>query len=99
MPKVLKSKDFAEHLHTTFHIETPIDLDLELTDVTDRSNTQIEQFSILFAGAASPWLRQGTYPLAHPAMGQLELFLVPLGPRDGRMVYQSIFSKLIATSL
>lgn len=95
MDDVLKSATFAENLHSFFRVEIPDGQDLELTEVTELSTPQIEQFSILFAGPANPWLPQGTYALTHAAMGQLELFLVPLGPRDGRMIYQAIFCRLI----
>lgn len=92
------SDDYLAHLRTVFHVETPIALDLELVTVTDRSNALLEQFSIEFIGPASPWLRQGTYTLLHPAMRQTDLFLVPLGPREGKMVYEAVFSRLLAST-
>jgi hypothetical protein len=96
MPERLGSKDFAAHLHTIFRVETPLALELEMAQVEDRSNAQIEQFSVHFTGPESPWLRQGTYTFLHPWMGELSLFMVPLGPRNGHMVYEVIFSRLIA---
>jgi hypothetical protein len=98
MPELLASKDFAAHLHTGFKVETPVALELTLAEVTDRSNAQIEQFSVLFTGPASPWLPQGMYTLLHPETRALDLFLVPLGPRDGRMVYEAVFARLIRPS-
>jgi hypothetical protein len=98
MPELPASKDFAAHLRTAFRVETPVALELELAEVTEQSNAQVEQFSLLFTGPASPWLRQGTYTLLHPQMQELALFLVPLGPRDGRMVYEAIFARIIAPS-
>jgi hypothetical protein len=59
MAELLASKDFAAHLHTVFKVETPVTLELTLAEVTDRSNAQIEQFSVLFTGPESPWLQQG----------------------------------------
>ena len=50
MPVLLRSKDFAAHLHTVFRVETPLVLDLELTEVDDRSNDKLEQFSIVLQG-------------------------------------------------
>jgi hypothetical protein len=98
MPELLGSKDFAAHLHTRFKVETPLALELELAEVTDRSNAQIEQFSVVFTGTGSSRLQQGTYSLLHAEMGEVSLFLVPLGPRDGRMVYEAVFSRLIAAA-
>lgn len=50
-------------------------------------------FSLLFLGPESgQYLRQGTYRLAHDQLDELELFIVPLGPRGGRMQYEAIFT-------
>lgn len=95
----LGSKDFATHLHTIFRVEKPALLDLELAEVNDRSNAQVEQFSVLFAGPASPWLGQGTYALIHPQLGPLELFIVPLGPQGNQMIYEAVFSHLIDSAM
>lgn len=98
MPEFPASKDFVAHLHTAFKVETPVALELELSEVHDRSNAQLEQFSLIFTGPASPWLQQGTYTLLHPKMEELDLFLVPLGPREGRMVYEAVFARIIPPS-
>lgn len=93
MSELLRSKDFAAHLHTIFKVEAHVDLELELEEIQDRSNEQIEQFSAIFTGPVSPWLPQGTHTLLHPGMQQVALFLVPLGPRAGRMVYEAVFTR------
>jgi len=94
MVEQMGSKDFAEHLNTVFRVEEPLALPLELSAVDEGSNAQVEQFSLTFTGPESPWLRQGTYALKHETAGEIELFLVPLGPRDGRMIYESVFARL-----
>jgi hypothetical protein len=98
MPELLHVADFVPHLHSTFRVETPIALELELAGIDDLSNAQMEQFSLEFTGPESPWLRQGTYKLHHAKMGEPEIFLVPLGPREGKMRYQAIFSRLTETA-
>jgi hypothetical protein len=35
---------------------------------------------------------QRIYRVEHDAMGPCDLFLVPIGPRDGGMQYQAIFT-------
>ncbi len=97
MAALLTSKDFAAHLHTAFRIETPLAIELEMAEVTDRSNAQVEQFSVLFTGPVSPWLPQGIYMLLHLEMQEVSLFLVPLGPQDGKMIYEAVFASLIET--
>ena len=49
-------------------------------------------FSVLFRGPLAPVMPQRIYPLAHETLGSLELFIVPIGPRDGGMVYEAIFT-------
>lgn len=94
----LGSKDFSVHLHQVFQVGSPSVLELELVEVTDKSNPQIEQFSILFAGPPSPCLQQGTYTLVHPDKAEITLFLVPLGPRDGHAIYEAVFSRLVPSN-
>jgi len=49
-------------------------------------------FTLLFHGPTENYLRQGTYLIRHGAIGEFPLFLVPLGPRDGQMRYEAIFT-------
>ena len=35
---------------------------------------------------------QGVFHLAHPKLGEIELFMVPIGPKDGAMRYEVIFN-------
>ena len=94
MAEFVTSSDFVAHLQTVFHVETPIALELELLEVRDRSNAHIEQFSVFFSGPESPFLKQGIYTLKHAEMLDLEIFLVPLGPKNARMAYEAVFSRL-----
>jgi hypothetical protein len=88
-------RDFEPHLHTRFCVADQGNYELELAEISDHSNDQIEQFSLIFTGAASPWLQQGSYKLTHPQLREGEVFLVPLGPENGHMRYQAVFSHLI----
>jgi hypothetical protein len=70
---------------------------LELARVTGPGQTSggeaRQAFSLLFLGPLSPqYLVQHTYRLEHEQMGTLEIFLVPLGPENGRMRYEAIFN-------
>jgi hypothetical protein len=95
MGEGLTLEDFAPHVYTRFHLAAMEDYELELAEVTDHSNERLEQFSLIFTGISSPWLPQGAYKLAHPQMGDCELFLVPIGPDTSGMRYQAVFSRLI----
>lgn len=93
MPEMLTCRDFAPHLHTRFRVEQLTEYELELTEVSDSSNALLEQFSLIFTGVASPWLKQGLYKLAHSQMAECELFLVPVGPDETGMRYEAAFSR------
>ena len=50
-------------------------------------------FTLTFTGPAGDHLPQGLYELTHPTLGAVEIFLVPIGPRDdGRHRYEAVFN-------
>ena len=51
-----------------------------------------EPFSLLFQGPLKPLLPQGIHRLLHPELGEIALFLVPVGPLGQAMQYEAIFS-------
>lgn len=51
-----------------------------------------EPFSLVFAGPSAPLLAQGTYTLAIPTLGDIEVFLVPIGPGADGMRYEAVFN-------
>jgi hypothetical protein len=51
-----------------------------------------EPFTLTFAGGPNPPSAQGMHHLEHEALGDLDLFLVPIGPgADGRQRYEAVF--------
>jgi uncharacterized protein DUF6916 len=50
------------------------------------------QFSLYFRGPSGPVLPQGTYELTNAALGELAVFLVPIGPDEQGMVYEAAFA-------
>jgi len=91
----LTPADFEPHVGRSFAIEANGKrLELKLAEV-ERLGAALREggaFSLLFLSAPGPFLAQGTYPVQHPAHGTLELFIVPLGPKDGGNSYQVIFT-------
>ncbi len=63
----------------------------ELHDLPDRS-PRAEPFSLVLQGPASPMLEQGIHVLVHPALGPLELFLVPIARDREHARYELIFN-------
>jgi hypothetical protein len=52
-----------------------------------------ESFSLIFRGPLAMPLRQRTYRLKHYALGQLEIFLVPVGQDAGARYYEAVFNR------
>jgi len=51
-----------------------------------------QQFSLIFRGPPQQLLEQATWALAHPVLGTLAIFLVPLGRDAAGIDYQAIFN-------
>ena len=51
-----------------------------------------EPFSLLFRGPSRPILPQSIYDLAHPELGTLKIFLVPVQPSGDGAEYEAIFN-------
>jgi hypothetical protein len=82
------------------HLTDDVVIPLELAAATESSEPggrgpdgqERLQFSLVFTGAGETPLQQGTYRLAHADLGELDLFLVPLGPESGQMRYEAAFA-------
>jgi hypothetical protein len=91
----LTISDFESRQNQTFMLHAQEhQLPLKLTQVRQLGDSGRPggAFSLWFVSAAGPFLQQAIYPLEHPDMGRLEIFLVPLGPREGGNLYESIFT-------
>ncbi|ACK66018.1 conserved hypothetical protein [Rippkaea orientalis PCC 8801] len=51
-----------------------------------------QPFSLIFVGPLTPIFNQSIYQLSHPQLGEIEIFLVPLGESDTGIEYQAIFT-------
>ncbi|MBR1215634.1 hypothetical protein [Bradyrhizobium sp. JYMT SZCCT0180] len=91
----LKLDDFASHLEADFEMQTTgggLPLKLVKAEPAGAGGREGAAFSLLFAAPAGTSLPQAIYPVTHPVLGVMEIFLVPIGPlADGRG-YQAIFS-------
>ena len=64
----------------------------EVTGLGHGAPGRRDPYSLVFRGPASPILPQRIYRLRHEHMGDLELFLVPIGPDGEGMRYEAIFT-------
>jgi hypothetical protein len=99
----LTVSDFNEHVNAPFRIQIePGDsLELELIEArpigpppSDPEADRRQSFSLIFRGPAARLLEQRIYPVEHPRLGTLGIFLVPLGSEDdpNGLHYQAIFN-------
>jgi len=102
VPEPLKLSDFLPHVGTAFTIAFPDGtLELALGAVEphgvraprpDVPELRTEPFSLVFLGPLRPVLPQRTWDLRHPVLGTQGVFLVPIGPAEGRMRYEAVFN-------
>jgi hypothetical protein len=91
----LTAADFEPQLESSFHIPLPTgELELRLAEVRRLGKAMREggAFSLTFISSPGPFLAQAIYPLAHLTLGTFDLFLVPLGPKDGGNCYEAVFT-------
>jgi hypothetical protein len=91
----LKLDDFTAHLDADFEMQTTgggLPLKLVKADPAGASGREGGAFSLLFTAPAGTSLPQAIYPVTHPVLGVMEIFLVPIGPLQGGSGYQAIFA-------
>ncbi len=91
----LTADDFAPRVNDAFRISLPNgELALKLAELRRLGHAKRAggAFSLLFTTPPGPFLPQAIYPLDHPALGRLDLFLVPLGPIAGENCYEAVFT-------
>lgn len=93
------AEDFRQHVGTRFgvRLDTPRPVELELTEVADYNPqaseaANMERFSLFFQGPGDIMLNQGTFTLEHPSMGELMLFMVPIGRDPEGFRYEVVFN-------
>lgn len=96
MPEKLTKEMFEEQLNTKFRIPvqgggTPVEL--ELTEVVETMRMPgREQFSVFFRGPLEYIIPQSTYRLEHEKMGNLDIFIVPVGKEPEGFRYEAVFN-------
>ena len=91
----LTVNDFEPHLDAVFEMARPdgmVPLRLAKTESAGQARREGGAFSLLFVAPAGRWLPQAIYPVRHPALGTMEIFLVPVGPVSGGNGYHAVFT-------
>ena len=71
--------------------------ELQLIDVKELpaqpGAPRAKPFSLVFGGPRQPFLEQRTYRLSHADLGELDIFLVPIGySAQGGFLYEAVFN-------
>lgn len=88
------AESFAPLVGATLALRAPTGeaFDAVLVDVTPGPpGAGRDQFALLFLGGPTPPARQGVFEVTHPSLGQLGVFLVPLGPDERGERYEAVF--------
>lgn len=97
MLETLTAESFTPHVDTPFRVEAGgPELEIKLSHVNvlggASGSRDRRPFELLFHGPLRPILPQQIYRLQHAALGDLEIFIVPLGPDAEGMRYEAIFT-------
>ena len=87
--------DFSPHLEAVFDMQAAggvVPLKLAKVDPAGNSGRAGGAFSLIFVAPKGPFLPQAIYPVKHPALGVMEMFLVPIRPTEEGNGYQAIFT-------
>ena len=92
-------EEFRQNLNTKFRVvvDLPHVIELTLVDVESRPSEAdeeagMERFSVFFTSSPEFLLQQTVYRLAHPQMGEFELFLVPIEQRKDGFRYEAVYN-------
>ncbi len=95
--RMLTLEDFAGLVNETFSaslqdVEVPFVL-VEARPLAGRPDLAMRPpFSLLFRNAASFLLPQQIYPMRHPRLGEVGIFLVPVARERDGFLYQAVFN-------
>jgi hypothetical protein len=87
--------DFSPHRDTVFELQTAdgvVPLKLAKVDPSGDSGRAGGAFSLIFIAPKTTRLPQAMYPVKHPVLGVMEMFLVPIRPTEDGAGYQAIFT-------
>lgn len=97
MEASLTHEAFAQHVNTNFQVQIDENTSVQL-DLIQVSELKLyphqEEFALLFRGPTDMFLGQGGRYFSHEAMGQFELFIVPVRQDGQGFYYEAVFNRL-----
>lgn len=96
LPKITDFKPHVSSYFALFCDDGAEPLQVELVSVDElpyaRPDELGKAFSLIFRNSSAQILPQKIYRFEHEVMGQLSLFIVPIGPDEKGMRYEAIFN-------
>lgn len=96
MAAALTIEDFTPRVGESFAVvaDGADGLAVELVEARGLGNAfnDREAFALLFRGPVEPQLPQATYRLANGTLGEVDVFIVPVGKTDHGVDYEAIFT-------
>lgn len=89
-------EEFVEAVNTKFRLtENEHEFEIELVEATAPViNANQKMFSLFFTSPKEYFLPQKTYELTHEKLGDVTLFLVPIGETETEFRYEAVFNLL-----
>ena len=105
MSELQTEAEFRQHLNTSFRVQVnaPKPIDLTLVGVESRPSDAteeqgMERFSVFFRSSPEFLLPQNLYRLAHPEMGEFDIFLVAIAQEPEGYRYEAVYNYYKATA-
>jgi hypothetical protein len=95
---LLALESFLPHLGDAFAVDIgeaqPMPLVLVEAAALPKPPPQLRQdpFQLKFTGPGPAYLNQMIHRLSHASLGELEIFLVPIGAQGDGFLYQAVFN-------
>lgn len=89
---------FKEHVGSIFEVVDfpPSPFELMMTKVVEHAKSEHQEaFSVFFLGPADRFMPQGTRKIKNEQLGELEVFLVPVGKTDNGFEYEAAFNYML----
>jgi hypothetical protein len=89
---------FAEQKGSTFAVRFGPEsvVDMKLVEVTEtKRKGRLESFSLLYAAPPDTPAWQNLFPVEHPVLGSMELFLVPVGGDAKSIEFEALFNLVV----
>jgi hypothetical protein len=95
MSTPLELAAYQPHVNTTFTVHGPRGTQpVTLTSAKSKIDDEIQCCFVLHFAGAGEALPQGIYRLSHQALGELEMFIVPIQSRKPGVLYEAGFNLL-----